>query len=174
MALVFLPFCSVGSVRYFYPFAGLHASHYFVARSPKSNWHHLNIWEGACRSFMESSVVTRTTLHDPASDPGAHNSPQRPAVGAAPRTCRRGRRRRWRWAARHSQPPATASDAALCLWWSSACGSVATPTPTRLNPPSPSSHCSSEAYWLSAARRDRSRPGLCRVVLDCPPPAVRT
>jgi hypothetical protein len=49
-----------------------------------------------------------------------------------------------------------------------------TPTPTRLNPPSPSSHCSSEAYWLSAARRDRSRPGLCRVVLDCPPPAVRT
>lgn len=68
MALVFLPFCSVGSVRYFYPFAGLHASHYFVARSPKSNWHHLNIWEGACRSFMESSVVTRTTLHDPASD----------------------------------------------------------------------------------------------------------
>ncbi|PUZ72158.1 hypothetical protein GQ55_2G370900 [Panicum hallii var. hallii] len=47
---------------------------------------------GAAPQFRQPvlrEVVRRTTLHDPASDSGARNAPQRPAVGAAPRTCRR-------------------------------------------------------------------------------------
>jgi hypothetical protein len=47
---------------------------------------------GAAPQFRQPvlrEVVRRTTLHYPASDSGSRNAPQRPAVGAAPRTCRR-------------------------------------------------------------------------------------